>query len=350
MTSTRHLSILFTGYAPVHFLCFRPLYERLRRHSGCRVFLSGGIRSAEDGQTYDADSLFSSFDVDPGCVLPATEIRSRHFDLLVACNTKMIEPGSAGTRIQLFHGISFRNRAIRTDPRDSDFYFLVGPYMRRRFAAAGLIGRDDPRAVDVGFPKTDHLLNGDGDREDVCSRYGFRGDRPIILYAPTGQKNNSLELFGRAVIGQLIATNRYDVIVKLHDHPKDLSRDWSVELASLEGPRFRLAVDLDVIPLMGAADLLLTDASSVSSEFSLLDRPMVFLDTPRLIRKARRRDGSMLDLESWGRRGGLVVDGPEQVAAAIQASLDDPQQHSTVRRAMAEDLFFNPGRATDCSR
>ena len=23
------MRILFTGYAPVHFLCFRPLYERL---------------------------------------------------------------------------------------------------------------------------------------------------------------------------------------------------------------------------------------------------------------------------------------------------------------------------------
>lgn len=30
-------TVLFTGYAPVHFICFRPLYERLDRHTGGRA-------------------------------------------------------------------------------------------------------------------------------------------------------------------------------------------------------------------------------------------------------------------------------------------------------------------------
>ena len=42
--------ILFTGYAPVHFVCFRPVYERLRRVPGVQVFVSGGRDPDGDGQ------------------------------------------------------------------------------------------------------------------------------------------------------------------------------------------------------------------------------------------------------------------------------------------------------------
>ncbi len=172
---------------------------------------------------------------------------------------------------------------------------------------------------------------------------------PSLLYAPTGLKHNSLELFGVDVINRLITNGRFDLIVKLHDHAKAPSRDWAADLKQFEGPRFRLARDLDVIPLMAAADLLITDASSVSSEFSLLDRPMVFLDTPLLIKAASRREGSRVDIETWGRKVGVLVDRPEQVVTAVEASLEDPTQYSEVRRAMRSDLFFNPGRATEAA-
>ena len=344
------VDVLFTGYAPVHFLCFRPIYERLVAHPRCRVFLSGGIRSgASETRSYDTDALYGPLGVDPAHVLSVDLARTQHYHLLFGANTKMIEPGLVDTRIQIFHGISFRNRAIRAENLGADFYFIVGPYMRRKFTEGGLLPAGDPRAVEVGFPKTDGLVNRGSDRADVCARHGFDGDRPILLYAPTGLKHNSLELFGPEVIDRLVVSERFDLMVKLHDHPKAPSRDWATDLAQLEGPRFRLVRDLDVIPLMAAADLLLTDASSVSSEFSLLDRPMVFLDTPRLIKAVSRLEGSMVDLDTWGRTGGMLVERPEDIVATVEASLARPTQDSAVRQAMKRDLFYNPGRATDAA-
>ena len=117
-------------------------------------------------------------------------------------------------------------------------------------------------------------------------------------------------------------------------------------LAPLEDEHLRVASSPDVVELMFAADLLMTDASSVSSEYSLLDRPMVFLDVPELIAHAAARDNSALDLDTWGRRCGDVVEGPEDVVAAVARALEAPDRHSDVRRAMAGDLFYNPGRAT----
>ena len=57
----------------------------------------------------------------------------------------------------------------------------------------------------------------------------------------------------------------------------------------------------DVILTLFAADLLITDASSVANEYALLDRPIVFLDVPELL-AAAGGEGSAPDLETWGRR------------------------------------------------
>lgn len=346
----RPATILFTGYAPVHFHCFKPLYERLVSHPGFDVRVSGGLRTLqEDGShRYDPEGLYGPFGIDPGRILPPAELSSLECDYLFGANTNLIAPGHARCRVQIFHGVSFRNRAIRPQNDGCDFYFLAGPYMSRRFEETGLVGPGDPRALRIGFMKTDALIDGSLSREQLLAAHGFDGRRPVILYAPTGQKHNSLELMGEEVIRRLAATGRYDLMVKLHDHPKK-SIDWQERLAPLAGPHVRITRDADVIPLLRLADLLITDASSVSSEFSLRDRPMVFLDVPELIAAARAKASSQVDLESWGRRAGQIARDPGEVPGIVEESLAHPAVHSTIRRAMSRDLFYHPGRATDAA-
>ena len=48
MTDT--IDVLFTGHAPVHYACFRPLADRLRELPGVRVFVAGGLKSTEGDQ------------------------------------------------------------------------------------------------------------------------------------------------------------------------------------------------------------------------------------------------------------------------------------------------------------
>jgi hypothetical protein len=67
---------------------------------------------------------------------------------------------------------------------------------------------------------------------------------------------------------------------------------------------------------------------------------------PELLARAAAAAESALDLDTWGRRGGLVASGPADVAEAIAHSLAHPEERREVREAMARDLFFHPGRAT----
>lgn len=337
--------VLFTGYAAVHFACFRPLYEALVREPGVEVWLSGGLRRRPgegEAWSYDPDGMYRPFGLPGASVLTMDEIARLEFEVLFCANTKPIAPACHGRAIQIFHGLSFRNRAIRPDNLGYDHYFAVGPYMRRRFAELGL-GGDDGRLISVGFPKTDRLLDGSLDPHATRRSFGFDGRRPVLLYAPTGAHDNSLETIGEQLLERLRAEDRYDVLVKPHDHPKQ-PIDWFERLAPLESTHLRLARTPDVIPLMAASDLLISDASSVATEYSLLDRPIVFLDVPELLAAAGTDD--RLDLSTWGRRGGRVAADCDEALEAIAEQLAAPERLSEVRRALRADCFYNPGAAT----
>ena len=145
----------------------------------------------------------------------------------------------------------------------------------------------------------------------------------------------------------MLEADQYDLIVKPHDHPKNADTDWATYLRRYESEHCRIASPREnVIPLMFVADLLISDASSVVNEYALLDRPIVFLDTPTLLKQARNARHSMLDLDTFGRNGGLVADGPGDVAARVAESLADPGRCSAARKDIANNLFFNRGCAT----
>ncbi len=343
----RPARILFTGYAPVHFVCFRSLYQRLRRLKGVEVLLSGG-READPmtgAPAMTAAQLYAPFRIPRARVLTLEQVRVQSFDLVLCAHVSGYFPREDKERVQLFHGVSFRNMAVRRDVLVYDRLFLVGPYMRRLFTDQQLLRDSDPRLVNIGFPKLDRLVDGTLDRRAILNRVRFSGRRPVVLYAPTGQKDNSLEHTGEAVLERLRATGKYDILVKLHDHPRDRVTDWPARLKPLLDRHTRLVTDYDIVPYLFVADLLISDASSVSNEYALLNRPMVFLDVPQLLDSMTKK-GVALDLDTWGRKGGLTTRWPDEAVEAVAWSLAHPRHGSGVRRAMARDLFFNPGRAT----
>ncbi len=342
--------ILFAGYAPVHYVCFRPIHERLKRLPGVRVWFTGGREDADgDGSgPRTAAELYRPFRIPARQVLTLDAVRRESFDFVFCAHVSGMFPREDKARIQIFHGLSFRNMAVRRDVLVYDHLFITGPYMQRLFHANQLLRQGDPRCVPIGFPKVDRLVDGTLDRRAILHRLGLSGRRPVVLYAPTGQKHNSLESSGEEVLRRLRASDRYDVLVKLHDHPREQSVDWPRRLRPLLDRHTKLVRDYDVVPYLFVADLLITDASSVSSEYSLMNRPMVFLDVPEML-NAMREKGRSVDLDTWGRKGGVTVRWPDEAVEAVAWSLAHRQHGHEVRRAMAKDLFFRPGRAAEAA-
>jgi len=350
MNGSKKITVLFTGYAPVHFVCFKRIYDRLVKIPQVEIFVSGGLRTKIGNEkVYNAKKMYEPFGISGEKILSLEDVQNRKFDLLFSASSTILVPlMNFTTRVQLFHGVSFRNRAVKAENLAYNVLFLIGPHMQKLFNETGLLLENDPRAVPIGFPKTDPLLNGELDRKTLLEQYKFTGNRPVLLFAPTGEVHNSLETMGKEVIRRLAETGKYDLLIKPHDHPKNATIDWFEELAPLEGDHVRLAREHDVIPLLYLADLLISDASSVANEYTLLNRPIVFLDVPELI-KVTKEKLALIDNESWGRRGGILVERPEEVVNAVAKSLAEPEALSEIRTRIAKDLFYNHGCATEAA-
>ncbi len=350
MNESKKITILFTGYAPVHFVCFKRIYDQLAKIPQVEIFVSGGLRTkTANGKIYNPQKMYEPFGIPSEKILSLMEVQTRKFDILFSASSSLLVPlMNFTTRVQLFHGVSFRNRAVKAGNLAYNVLFVIGPYMLKLFNDTGLLLENDPRAIPIGFPKTDSLLNGELDRSTLLKQHGFSGNRPVLLFAPAGEIHNSLETMGKEVIARLAGTGKYDLLIKPHDHPKNASIDWFTELAHLESNHVRVAKEHDVIPLLYLADLLITDASSVANEYTLLNRPIVFLDVPELI-KVTKEKLAIIDSENRGRRGGFLVKNPEDVADVVAKSIAEPEALSEIRAGIAQDLFYNHGCATEAA-
>jgi CDP-glycerol glycerophosphotransferase (TagB/SpsB family) len=232
--------------------------------------------------------------------------------------------------------------------REWDRLLFVNRRRLANFVAAGAIDADSPAARLVGMPKTDCLVDGSLPRDAMVKRLGLDPARPTILYAPTWSPASSLNAFGVELVRRLLQ-RQINVLVKLHDRSRDLrdrysgGTDWMAVLRpTVEAGGGRLAAGHDICPYLAAADVMITDHSSAGFEYLLLDRPLVRIHCPELIRRANIHPEYVKLLAS----AAFSADDLPQTLAAVDRALESPREHSAERRAVASDLFYQPGTAT----
>lgn len=237
--------------------------------------------------------------------------------------------------IQVFHGTSDKTYNYSSQVRKYDFLLLPGVRTYKTMLAAGLL--TEGKYAIVGYPKADRVFKGEFNRDLAVKSLGLDPAWPTVLYAPTWQDakfNTSLPRYGREVLSQV--PEEYNLIVKLHPNTKryDLKNYRMVKRISENNPQIKL-LDFhhDVMPIMAASDLLITDISTVSHEFLCFDRPLVFLD-PRLL--SIRKD------KVWVWRCGSVVKRKGEVWPTVKRALAAPEVYAEKRKAMREEIFYKP--------
>jgi len=322
----------------MNYLIFRPVHQRLRSDPRLDIWLSGKFLDEKNPR-----KLYAQFGLEDQKIIGELRARWTRFDLYLVARWRVAAP-RARKKAHFFHGVSFKNYALSGHARLYDRLFLVGDYHRRRFIELGVLTPDDPRIARVGMPKTDCLVDGSLDRKVVIESYGLDPARPTILYAPTWSEHCSLYTLGMDLL-HAVARRPVNFLIKLHDHsydPRHNPIDWAEALKAFDGsPNVRVVHDWDVCPSLVAADVLISDASSVAYEFLLLDRPVIFCDVPELLAGYKSAD-----LETWGRKVGQTIATLPELDAALDDALGNPGRQSGLRRAAAADLFYNPGQAT----
>jgi hypothetical protein len=252
-------------------------------------------------------------------------------------------------RVQMFHGVGgkYGFDAPTESMRQWDRLFFVNERRLRNFIAAGAIDADSPAVRLIGMPKVDCLVDGSLDRARMLEGFGLDPSRPTVLYAPTWSPASSLNRMGIDLIERLMA-RPVNVIVKLHDRSRDVRPqysggiDWTARLSALlDRPATKLATNANITPCLAAADVMITDHSSAGFEYLLLDRPLVRIDIPELIRQANVHPDYARLLADASHN----VTTAAEAAGAVDEALAQPDALSVTRRHVAADLFFRPGTA-----
>jgi CDP-glycerol glycerophosphotransferase (TagB/SpsB family) len=289
----------------------------------------------------------------PGLTLihPARARRMR-FDAYIASDF-MWQPLPRGTcRIQIFHGVAgkYGFDSPTSDMRVWDRLFFINERRMRNIVAAGALDPDSPAIRLVGMPKADCLVDGTYQRDAVLAGLGLDPALPTVLYAPTRSPASSLNAMGVELVRGL-KRRSVNLIVKLHDRQRDLREaysggvDWVETLTPLLGSRTVLAPAADISPYLVAADLMITDHSSAGFEFLLRDKPLVRIHRPELLRLANIHP-DYVDLLASASHSVLTA---AETIDAVERGLADPVARSASRRAVARELFYRPGEATERS-
>lgn len=263
-----------------------------------------------------------------GLQIPGNQLHSTE-EVLEFSPDAVIVPGNVvphfwpGLKVQVFHGIDEETKGFYRITGFFDLYCTPGPLTTRRFELLSKRYRTF-MVSQTGWPKLDVLANS-MDRAFMKRELGMNPEQPVILYAPTFPPKYTSAGALLSTIAQL-KNDTYQWLVKFHVL---MDKEIQQRYRDLTGDNFRVVDDLNILPFMQAADLLITDTSSVAYEFLLLDRPII------TYRAVARKDK------------GIDLDRADDLGRAIERSLSNPDEFSERRQTYLKELHpYSDGKSS----
>ncbi len=197
--------------------------------------------------------------------------------------------------------------------------------------------------VETGYPRNDYLINHkQEDIEKIKRKLGIRAEdknKKIVLYAPTFRDNNHKSGVGYT----------YDLGFQIENLKKELKDNFiilfrthyfienSIDLSKHEDFIINATDYPEINDLYLAADLLITDYSSVFFDFATLKKPMVFY----MYDLEEYRDdirGFYLDIEELP---GIITEKEEDLIEAIKGICRKEKNIEVERKYKAFNEKFN---------
>ncbi|MGJ8694308.1 MAG: CDP-glycerol glycerophosphotransferase family protein [Thalassotalea sp.] len=176
----------------------------------------------------------------------------------------------AGLKVQVFHGLEWKKKGHFGIRGYFDLYCTHGNATTSRFnALAEQHGYFD--VIETGWPKLDKLFTS----KAFTSPYLKKSTKPVILFAPTFSPSLTAAPALLPEIKRLIEADKYHWLIKFH--PK-MDKDWIKQYQALVGDYCQIIETADISGLLQAADIMVSDTSSVIGEFALLGKAIVTLN------------------------------------------------------------------------
>jgi CDP-glycerol glycerophosphotransferase (TagB/SpsB family) len=337
--------VLVDGRTAMNYATVAPIVEGLQKDSRVKLFFTAS-------ETPDQLEKIYAEARQPYQLVRPKQAALMHFDAYLTADFLWARLPRGTRRVQTFHGVAGKYRTVYDSPADSmrgwDRLFFINKRRLQNFIDTGAVDADSPAIRLIGMPRLDCLVDGSLERNQILTSMGIDPARKTVLYAPTWSRYSSVASMGEEIVKRLGAAG-YAVIVKLHDRSRQGDdyhsggADWGQRLAPLlQANGGVLATGSNSSTYLMAADVLITDHSSVGFEYLLLDRPLIRIHVPELLEKT--------DIEpvyvQWMIDASTSVLNIEQLVAAVDESFANPQRKSESRREVAGEMFYQPGTAT----
>lgn len=344
--------VVFNVVVGFHYDYIEPLLLKLRHRREIRWWII--VYHGSDG----LETVLARGIPRERILLADSAIELKCVDAFISPTTFTSVPKGQVECIQLFHGLAGWGSSKSGDPKMNGLtkfnrLFVAGPNMERTIARDFFAFHPDHKQhtaiYPVGYPKTDSLFANGQARPAVVKHYGLDAGKPIVLYAPSWEKQASLHTSGDAIL-RTLANLDASILIKLHsnclttDPQLTGGVNWREVIGTFcdQHPNCRMVAESNANSFLAAADLLVTDVSGVGFEYLLLDKPVVYYDCPEFFAAY-----GTAGIEHWGRSAGEVVGNPDRLRAAVQRALHQPNEHKAARAEIVSQLVFNPGAATE---
>lgn len=167
------------------------------------------------------------------------------------------------------------------------------------------------RLLETGYPRNDRLTSGHANaRETVREQLGVAAGETVVLYAPTWRDDAIDEKGGWATVNKLESASLPKGIRLLYrGHTNTLASERNLDPSVIDVTTYP-----DITDLYLAADVLVTDYSSVMFDFSVTGKPILFL-CPDLADYESTR-GFYFDFSAAA--PGPILKSSKEVATALQ--------------------------------
>lgn len=220
---------------------------------------------------------------------------------IVLCASNEVPHFFSGIKVQVFHGF---NASKRSDSKGHfrirgffDLYCTQGPSTTIPFQKLAEKHKHF-NVIQTGWPKMDTLF----------PMTHTSNEKPVILFASTFTKSLSSAHNNKvfSVLEKIIKSKKYDWIITLH--PK-IDENIKVKFKSLAKKNAISFIDVfDNLDHLKKADLLLTDTSSIITEFIIQQKPVITF-------RNRKPKPHLFNIEK-----------PEEIENAIEKALNKPEE------------------------
>ncbi len=272
--------------------------------------------------------------------------------------------------ICLFHGQPSKGLTFNKNIINSfDAFFLYGKLHKNTYYDfIKTFSLKHPKTLElfeVGYSKTDELFNNRFDKNEFLSSLKLDISKKTILYAPAFNEYASLREIGIEIIEEIASLTNYNIIAKLAidclepttNYYATGGIDWFTEIGKLQKKYSNLILykELNINKALLCSDILITDISSVSFDFLVLDKPVIFINTPKFFSIYLQKYYPEANTKSWeneiytngGKEFGISIDNVSEFKNAIFEVENNPNKYPLNKEKINDILLYNKGKGAE---